>query len=116
MPSDRASLARDSYLAFAAGDRERIEELFTDDLTFSSPYDVGLDRAGYFERCWPNSGQVRAFDFKRLVEVGDEEVLVTYESEKEDGSRFRNTEILGFDGDRIRTIEVYFGWTLAEGS
>jgi ketosteroid isomerase-like protein len=48
MPSDRASLARDSYLAFAAGDRERIEELFTDDLTFSSPYDVGLDRAGYF--------------------------------------------------------------------
>jgi ketosteroid isomerase-like protein len=111
MPSDRTSLARDSYLAFAAGDRARIEELFSDDFTFSSPYDVGLDRAGYFERCWPGSGRDTAFEFKRLVEVGDE-VLVTYESAKDDGTRFRNTEIVGFDGDRIRSVEVYFGWNL----
>jgi ketosteroid isomerase-like protein len=116
MPSDRVSLARDSYLAFAAGDRARIEELLSDDLTFSSPYDVGLDRAGYFERCWPGSGRRNHFEFKRLAEVGDDEVLVTYESEQDDGTRFRNTEVLGFRGDRIRTIEVYFGWTLAEGS
>jgi hypothetical protein len=39
-------------------------------------------------------------------------VLVTYVSEKDDGTRFRNTEILGFDGDRIRSVEVYFGWDL----
>jgi hypothetical protein len=111
MAIDRTSLARDSYLAFAAGDRARIEELFSEDFTFSSPYDVGLDRDGYFERCWPGSGRGQAFEFKRLVEVGDE-VLVTYESEKADGSRFRNTEILGFEGDRIHSVEVYFGWDL----
>ena len=111
MAVDHTSLARDSYLAFAAGDRARIEELFSEDFTFSSPYDVGLDRAGYFERCWPGSGRRQAFEFKRLVEV-DDEVLVTYESEKADGSRFRNTEILGFEGDRIRSVEVYFGWDL----
>jgi ketosteroid isomerase-like protein len=111
MTADRLDLARDSYLAFAAGDRARIEELFSEEFTFSSPYDVGLDRAGYFERCWPGSGRGQAFEFKRLVAVGDE-VLVTYESEKPDGSRFRNTEILGFDGERIRSVEVYFGWDL----
>jgi hypothetical protein len=111
MAADRLGLARDTYLAFAAGDRARIEELFGDEFTFSSPYDVGLDRAGYFERCWPGSGRGQPFEFKRLVEVGDE-VLVTYESEKPDGSRFRNTEILGFDGDHVRSVEVYFGWDL----
>jgi ketosteroid isomerase-like protein len=112
MPShDRLALARACYEAFSAGDRQRIEDLFTADLTFSSPPDPGLDRAGYFERCWPHSGHGRPFEFKRLVEIGDE-VLVTYESVSADGSRFRNTEILGFDGDKIRTIEVYFGWTL----
>ncbi len=42
----------------------------------------------------------------------DDEVLVTYESKKADGSRFRNTEILGFEGERIRSVEVYFGWDL----
>jgi hypothetical protein len=47
----------------------------------------------------------------RLVEVGDE-VFVTYESEKTDGKRFRNTEVLTFDGDKISRAEVYFGWDL----
>lgn len=108
---DRLALARATYEAFAGGDRQRIEELLADDLTFSSPTDVGLDRAGYFERCWPGSGSVREFTFKRLVEVGDE-VVVTYEAARGDGTRFRNTEVLGFDGDKVRTVEVYWGWNL----
>ena len=47
----------------------------------------------------------------RLVEAGDE-VIVTYESKKTDGRRFRNTEVLTFEGDKIRRQEVYFGWDL----
>jgi hypothetical protein len=54
---------------------------------------------------------LRAFQLKRVHEVGDE-VVVTYEAERNDGSRFRNTEVFGFDGDKIRTVEVYFGWSL----
>ena len=88
-----------------------IEYLLTDDFRFYSPPDVGIDRATYFERCWPNSNLIESFDFKRLVEVGDE-VVVTYESKKTDGSRFRNTEILTFEGDKICRAEVYFGWNL----
>src|SRR5919198_2768524 len=100
--TDRTELARACYEAYAASDRETIEALLADDLIFYSPADVGIDRATYLERCWPNSGNQRAFEFRRLVEMGDE-VLVTYECERKDGSRFRNTEILGFDGDKIRT-------------
>jgi hypothetical protein len=47
----------------------------------------------------------------RLVESGDE-VIVTYESTKTDGSRFGNTEVPTFDGDKICKAEVYFGWNL----
>jgi ketosteroid isomerase-like protein len=108
---DRLKLARDSYEAYESGDRQVIENLLTDDFTFYSPADVGIDRAAYFERCWPNSELIEAFEFKRLAEVGDE-VVVTYESRKTDGRRFRNTEILTFEGDKIRRAEVYFGWNL----
>lgn len=112
MPTpDRLQTARDTYRAFATGDRDLIEDVFAADLTFSAPPDPLLDRAGYFERCWPNRGSTETFDFVRLVEVGDE-VLVTYEATKTDGKRLRNTEILGFDGDRINRVEVYFGWDL----
>ena len=109
---DRLAIARASYEAFAAGDRDAIEDLLADDLTFSSPPDPRLDRAGYFERCWPHSANRNAFAFERLQEIGDDQVLVTYEAQRPDGTRFRNTEVLTFAGERIRRIEVYFGWDL----
>jgi ketosteroid isomerase-like protein len=108
---DRLQLARDCYDAYVSGDRRVVEELLSDDFTFYSPPDPGIDRAKYFERCWPNSKLIESFEFKRLVDAGDE-VIVTYESTKTDGSRFRNTEILSFEGDKIRRAEVYFGWNL----
>jgi hypothetical protein len=37
---------------------------------------------------------------------------VTYEAERTDGTRFRNTEVLTFAGDRLKRAEVYFGWNL----
>src|SRR2546421_7618563 len=108
---DRLQLARDCYGAYESGDPRVVEELLSDDFTFYSPADVGIDRARYFERCWPNAELIESFEFKRLVEAGDE-VVVTYESTKTDGSRFRNTEVLTFEGDRICRAEVYFGWNI----
>jgi hypothetical protein len=107
----RTQQARELYLAFAAGDRDRVERILAEGFTFSSPVDVALDRAGYFERCWPGAGQGQQFEFVRLVESGNE-VIVTYEMTGRDGKRGRNTEILTFDGDRIKAAEVYFGWNL----
>jgi ketosteroid isomerase-like protein len=112
VPEDhRLKTARDCYLAYETGDRRLVEEVLSEDFTFYSPADVGIDRATYFERCWPNSELIEAFEFKRVVESGDE-VFVTYESTKTDGRRFRNTEVLTFEGDKICRAEVYFGWDL----
>jgi hypothetical protein len=47
----------------------------------------------------------------RQIEAGDE-VVVTYELRRPDGTGGRNTEVLTFDGDKVTRIEVYFGWDL----
>jgi hypothetical protein len=47
------------FTAFNAKDRETIEGLFSSLFTFTSPYDDAIDRATYFERCWPNSDRLR---------------------------------------------------------
>jgi ketosteroid isomerase-like protein len=108
---DRLKLVRDAYGAYESGDRGAIERLLSDDYTFWSPADVGIDRARYFERCWPNAETILRYEFVRLAELG-EEVVATYEATRTDGRRFRNTEIFGFGGDRITRTEVYFGWNL----
>ena len=109
--SSRVEIAHSVYRAFAAGDREVVEALFMPDFSFHSPPDPELDRAGYFEKCWPNSGNRCEFEFVRTIESGDE-VVVTYVGTRPDGSRFRNTEVLTFAGERISAVEVYFGWDL----
>ena len=108
---DRVALARASYRAYETGDRDAIDALLTGDFTFYSPPDPGIDRAAYFERCWPNAENLRSFDVIRMVEH-DDEVLLTYEATRLDGTRFRNTEVLTFRGDQICRAEVYFGWDL----
>ena len=104
-------LTRVMYDAYLSGNRSVVEALLADDFEFFSPADPGIGRDRYFERCWPNAELLRAFAFVRLVEAGDE-VIVTYEATRTDGSRFRNTEVLTFAADKLRRAEVYFGWNL----
>jgi hypothetical protein len=39
-------------------------------------------------------------------------VIVTYEADTTVGKRGRNTQVLTFDGDKVKRVEVYFGWNL----
>jgi ketosteroid isomerase-like protein len=108
---DRLQVGRDCYRAYELEDRELVDRLLSDDFTFYSPADPGIDRDTYFERCWPNAGSIARFELKRLIEIGGE-VLVTYESTRTDGTRFRNTEVLTIPNGKISKAEVYFGWNL----
>jgi ketosteroid isomerase-like protein len=111
MPEDRLKVVRDCYRAYEIGDRSLIEPHLSDDFTFYSPPDPGIDLATYWERCWPNAERVAAFAFTRMIEHGDE-VVVTYESTELDGSSFCNAEVMTFTGDQVSRVEVYFGWNL----
>ena len=108
---DNAEIARSLYLAFAAKARATPEKLLANDFHFTSPLDNRLDRAMFFQRCWPNSERIRGFDFVRVVAAG-EEVVVTYEGHSTRGGRFRNTEVLTVRAGQIHNAEVYFGWSI----
>jgi ketosteroid isomerase-like protein len=102
-------LARRYFRAFQSADREAMEALLADAFTFTSPYDDHISRAAYFERCWPHAGSFRFRDDMRVFAEGDE-CFVRYETEGKPGGTFRNAELFRFDGGRIRSIEVFFGF------
>ena len=65
---DRLQQARDSYSAYETGDRSVLDALLTEDFVFYSPPDPGIDRAKYFEVCWPNHERHGSFEYVRLIE------------------------------------------------
>jgi ketosteroid isomerase-like protein len=105
------AVARACYEAYVTKDRAALESLIAGDFHFTSPLDNRINRATYFERCWPNSERIEKFDFIRLVPDGDR-VFVTYEGQAAGGRRFRNTEILTLRGGKLIDVEVYFGWSI----
>ena len=111
MAETAAAIARASYEAYVRKDRAALEALIAADFHFTSPLDNRLDRAAYFARCWPKSQTITGFDFIHVVLYG-ERVFVTYEAQKVDGGKFRNTELLTVRDGQITAAEVYFGWPL----
>lgn len=107
---ERIQVVRDIYRAYESGDRSVVEQNLAEDFVFSAPPDVGIDRATYFERCWPASKTITAYEYPRLLEAGDE-VIVTYEATRTEGPRVRNTEIFGFDGTRSAPLRSTSGGT-----
>ncbi|MDR9776862.1 nuclear transport factor 2 family protein [Rhizobium hidalgonense] len=107
----RQQTVRDLYAAYLDDRKDKVVTMLTEDFTFSSPRDDHIDRATYFERCWPKQPLFRAIHIEFLAVDGDE-AAVRYRAEKLDGESFANMESLRFRGDRIASVEVYFGRTL----
>lgn len=108
---NHTQIIKDYYRAYANGDRELVENTISDNFTFSAPPDPLLTRETYFERCWPGSGRKQNFDFKRMIEHGDE-VIVTYEMDVHGTDKGRNTEIFTFESNKVTRVEDYFGWSI----
>ena len=112
--ASRSDVVRQVFAAYRDKDRKRIEDALADRFTFTSPYDDAIDKAEYFRRCWPNSDRIVRHGLEKVWEHG-EEVVVQYRCVTTEGKEFRNAEFFTFDGDRIASVDVYFGRTLKEG-
>ena len=115
MTTDLRELAKGYYRAYERYDRSFMEEHLAADFTFTSPFDDHIDRAAYFERCWPNSEYIREHVIERIFVEGDA-AFVTYSATTHEGLQFRNTEYMTFAGDQIASVDVYFGASYQDGA
>ncbi|MEH2475280.1 ketosteroid isomerase-like protein [Nitrobacteraceae bacterium AZCC 2161] len=113
--TSKAELIRELFAAYLSNDRKAVEDVLTEDFRFTSPYDDEIDKATYFERCWRNSDWIERHELERIVVDGDA-AFVTYKCMAKGGKSFRNAEFFVFEGDRIRSIDVYFGASYQDGA
>lgn len=107
-------LAKAYYRAFERHDRAFLEENLRPDFTFTSPFDDHIDRAAYFQRCWPQQPLHQKFDFVTLMQEGMR-VFVAYDATMRlpnathPEARFRNAELMTFEIGKLKSVEVFFG-------
>jgi hypothetical protein len=109
-----ADIIRGIFAAYLANDRKRVEDALADDFRFTSPYDDGIDKPVYFERCWKNSDWIERHELEKIFVQGNE-AFVTYKCTAKGDRSFRNTEFFVFAGDKVKSIDVYFGATYEDG-
>ena len=106
--TNKADTIRAIFAAYLANDRKCVEDALSDDFRFTSPFDDGIDKPTYFERCWKSTDWVERHELEEIFVEGNE-AFVTYRCVAKGGQSFRNTEFFVFDGDKVKRIDVYFG-------
>jgi ketosteroid isomerase-like protein len=112
MPT-KSEIIRGIFAAYRNKNRKAAEDALADDFRFTSPYDDAIDKATYFVRCWPASERIESNEVERIFEQGNA-AFVTYRVRNRN-EEFRNTEFFVFEGDRIKSIDVYFGASYRDG-
>jgi ketosteroid isomerase-like protein len=112
--ANRADTIRKIFAAYLSNDRKFVEDAFSDEFRFTSPFDDNIDKATYFARCWQNSDWIERHELERIFVDGDA-AFVTYRCTARGGKSFRNTEFFVFDGDKVKRIDVYFGASYQDG-
>lgn len=102
-------VVRTAFESYLTQNREAAAEVMADDLVFTSPQDDHIDRAAYFERCFPTVDRLRSQEILEAAPAGDDGVFVLYEYELKSGGRYRNTEFITVRDGRITEIQVFFG-------
>ena len=86
----KAKIIRALFAAYLSNNRKAVEDAFTDDFRFTSPYDDEIDKATYFVRCWRVTDWIERHELERIFLEG-EGAFVTYKCVAKDGKGYRNT-------------------------
>jgi ketosteroid isomerase-like protein len=110
---ERTEVARAMFDSYLRQDRDAALRLVADEFVFTSPQDDHIDRAAFFERCFPTADRMRWQELRYVVPAGDDDVFVMYEYELQTGDRHRNTELLTIRDGRLVETQVFFGGRVA---
>jgi len=97
-----------SAAAYRAQDRAAAERLFAPDFVFTSPQDDHIDRATWFDVCFPTADRFVSHQLLEIVSTPTG-VISLYEYELQNGERYRNTELARLRDGQIVEVQVFFG-------
>ena len=106
---ENTDVVRAFFESYLSQDRATADELVAENFVFTSPQDDHIDRAAFFERCFPTADRFRSHDLLKVVAAEGDDVFVLYEYELVSGDRHRNAEVLTVRDGQVTETQVFFG-------
>jgi ketosteroid isomerase-like protein len=109
MLMSKADTVRAVFDAYLEQDRDTMDRLLADAFVFTSPQDDHIDKATFFERCFPTGDRLTTQEMLCVVPAGGDDVFTMYEYELKTGERHRNVELLTVRDHQVVETQVFFG-------
>lgn len=103
-------VVRRFYKAWEQKDWDPFDVLLADNFTFTSANDDDhISKSAFKSNCWETQrNYIDHFDIEQLLSQGDA-AFVKYLCHTTNGKTFRNVEYVRTKGERVESIECYFG-------
>ena len=110
LPATNEDAVRRYYAAWEKKDWPPMDQLLTDNFTFSSAAgDDHIDKSVFKKKCWESQVQfIDRFDLRHVVGHGNE-AFVLYDCLTKSGKTFRNVEFIRLRDGKLEALECYFG-------
>lgn len=107
--SKKAKTIKDYFSGWEKKDWSIVSRNLANGFTFTSPApDDHIDAVKFKDKCWVQAVHIRTFDFPAIAETGNQAFAIVHVVTM-DGRVIRNIELFTFEGDKIKSIEVFFG-------
>lgn len=109
MINSPTAIVEAAFQYYRSQDRDAAFPLYAGEFTFTSPQDDHIDKAAFFERCFPTADRFREQELLHVTPADEELVFAYYEYELTTGDRYRNIEVITVRDGLIREVQVFFG-------
>jgi ketosteroid isomerase-like protein len=104
-----AATVRAVFDAYLKQDRDTMDRLLAAAFVFTSSQDDHIDKATFFDRCFPTAERLVTQEVLYVVPAGEDDVFAMYEYELKTGERHRNVELLTVRDGQVAETQVFFG-------
>jgi hypothetical protein len=107
--SEKEKIIRNYFSGWEKKDWSIVAKNLAEGFTFTSPApDDHINAQQFKDKCWVEADHVRTFEFPKIAESGNQAFAIVHVMTM-DNRVIRNVEFFTFEGQKIKSIEVFFG-------
>lgn len=107
--NEKEKIIKSYFSGWEKKDWNIVAKNLAEGFTFTSPApDDHITTQQFKDKCWEQASHIKTFEFPKITESGNQAFAIVHVMTN-DNRVIRNIELFTFEGQKIKSIEVFFG-------